>query len=122
MENNLGTWQLLKVHRWTLRITLLYQELSSRIESQLAASIEELEGRKKHKKKKRQKSGEKETPVKHLDFLHKINDVIAELERDVPEVMARVKQEEEEQQWGTSYPTQEQYTAVHGAPSITQPR
>ena len=60
--------------------------------------------------------------MKHLDFLHKINDVIAELERDVPEVMARVKQEEEQQQWGTSYPTQEQYTAVHGAPSITQPR
>ena len=81
----------------------------------------ELERGKKHKKK-RQESGEKERPVKHLYFLYKINDVIAELERDVPEVMARVKQEEAEQQWGTSYPTQEQYTAVHGAPSITQPR
>ena len=96
-----------------------YQEFSSHI--QLAAIIDELERGKKHKKK-RQESGEKERPVKHLYFLHKINDVIAELVWDVPEVMARVNQEEEEeeQQWGTSYPTQEQYTRPYTALPVSR--
>ena len=88
------------------------------IEDQLAASIEELEGKKKKDKKdkkekkerRRSKSGEK--PMKHLDFLHKINDVIKDLERDAPEVMAKVAQEEEAKQWNTSYPSKADYNAA----------
>merc|ERR1712203_168188 len=77
------------------------------IEDQLAASIEELEGK---KKKRRSRSGEK--PMKHLDFLHKINDVIKDLERDAPEVMAKVAKEEEAKQWNTSYPSKADYNAA----------
>ena len=86
------------------------------IEEQLAASIEELEGKKKKKDKKerkerrRSRSGEK--PMKHLDFLHQINDVIKDLERDAPEVMAKVAQEEEAKQWNTSYPSKADYNAA----------
>ena len=88
------------------------------IEDQLAASIEELEGKKKKDKKdkkekkerRRSKSGEK--PMKHLDFLHKINDVIKDLERDAPEVMAKVAQEEEAKQWNPSYPSKADYNAA----------
>ena len=87
-----------------------------RIEDQLAASIEELESKRKKKDKKerkerrRSRSGEK--PMKHLDFLHKINDVIKDLERDAPEVMAKVAKEEEAKQWNTSYPSKADYNAA----------
>ena len=80
------------------------------IEDQLAASIQELEGKKKKKKTERRRSGDK--PMKHLDFLHKINDVIKDLKRDAPEVMAKVAQEEEAKQWNTSYPSKADYNAA----------
>ena len=87
-----------------------------RIEDQLAASIEELESKRKKKdkkeKKERRRSRSGEKPMKHLDFLHKINDVIKDLERDAPEVMAKVAKEEEAKQWNTSYPSKADYNAA----------
>merc|ERR1712107_940066 len=49
--------------------------------------------------------------MKHLDFLHKINDVIKDLERDAPEVMAKLAKEEAKQ-WNTSYPSKADYNAA----------
>ena len=79
-------------------------------------SIEELESKRKKKdkkeKKERRRSRSGEKPMKHLDFLHKINDVIKDLERDAPEVMAKVAKEEEAKQWNTSYPSKADYNAA----------
>merc|ERR1712013_104249 len=66
--------------------------------------------KKERKERRRSRSGEK--PMKHLDFLHKINDVIKDLERDAPEVMAKVAKEEEAKQWNTSYPSKADYNAA----------
>ena len=106
---------------------LTFEDLSSRVEHQLEAGIEELQEHEAAKKKKKEKKEKKkrrrsgESPEKHLDFLHQINDVIAELEHSVPEVMAKVAAEETVRRWGTSYPTPGEYSAASG-PVAMEPR
>ena len=52
------------------------------------------------------------TEDKRIDEEEISDNVIKDLERDAPEVMAKVAKEEEAKQWNTSYPSKADYNAA----------